>query len=129
MSRSLRRGFSLIECIVSILMVSIMLILLQAVIQNGVLARSAKNQGIALAIARNELETLRNIGYDNLPPSGSFADSLLDMLPAATTTRAVSDYNAKTKQVTVHVIWKDPGLAASSTVFLSTLITKIGGLP
>jgi len=122
--------FPLIEIIISIFFVGVTLLLLQAIIQSGVLVRTSKNQGIALAIARNELENLRGSGYTALPSSGSFPNSLLGTLPpVATTTLTVNAYNEKTKQVTVHVIWKDPGTAASSTVSLSTLITQTGGLP
>ncbi len=107
-----------------------MLLLLQAVIRSSVLVRTSKNQGIALAIARNELESLRIGGYATLPSSGSFLDSLVGTLsPFATTTLTVSAYNAKTKQVTVNVIWRDSGSTSSSTVSLGTLITQTGGLP
>ncbi len=125
-----RRGFSLIEVIVSIFIMGVMLLLLQAVLRAGTLTQTSKNQGIALSIARNELEILRTGGYSALPPSGSFADSLLNTLPGvATTTLAVSAYNARTAQVTASVIWMDPGSTASSTVSLETLITQTGGLP
>ncbi len=122
------RGFSLIEVVVSISILGIMLILLQAVVRSGVLIRTSKNQGIALSIARNELESLRADGYAALPPSGSFPDALVSTLPEATTTLTVADFNAKTKEVTAEVAWQDAGSAASSTVSLSTLITQTGGL-
>lgn len=124
------RGFSLIEIVVSVFIVGVMLIMLQAVMHSGVLVRTSKSQGIALAIARNELESLRAGGYAALPPSGTFPDSLMNTLPPfATTTLTVSDYNAKTKQVSVSVVWRDAGSPASSTVSLSTLITQTGSLP
>lgn len=124
------RGFSLIEVIISIFVMGVMLILLQAVVHSGVLVRTSKNQGIALSIARNELETLRIGGYAALPVSGSFSDSLMSTLPqAATTMLTVTPYNAKTKQVVVSVEWLDPGASASSTVSLATLVTETGGLP
>lgn len=124
------RGFTLIEVVVSIFIMGVMLLLLQAVVHGGVLVRTSKNQGIALAIARNELESLRGGGYAALPASGSFSDSLVGMLPpAATTTLTVSAYTTKTKQVTVTVTWLDPGSPASSTISLATLITQTGGLP
>lgn len=127
---TLARGFSLVEVTVSILIMSVMLLLLQAVVRSSVLVRTSKNQGIALSIANNKLESLRAGGYAALPLSGSFSDNLLSTLPpAATTTLAVSAYNAKTKQVSVSVVWRDSGSAASSTVSLSTLITETGGLP
>ncbi len=123
-------AFSLIEVIVAIFIMGVMLLMLQSVVRSGVLVRASKSDGIALAIARNELESLRDGGYANLPASGSFYDSLLSSLPpAATTTLAVSSFNAKTAQVIVSVIWRDTGTTASSTVSLSTLITQVGGLP
>ena len=123
------RGFSLVEVIVSIFIVGVMLLLLQAIIYSGVLVRTSKSQGIALAIARTELEILRAGGYAALPSSGSFSNSLLSSLPNATTTLVVNSYNEKTEQVTANVIWMDSGSATSSVVSLSTLITKTGGLP
>lgn len=122
-------GFSLIEIIVSVAIMGALLTLLHATIQSGALVRGSKNQGVALAIAQNELETLRSAGYAALPPSGTFSDNLLNTLPQATTTLTVNDYNAKTKQVTVEVLWKDSGSTATSTISLSTLITETGGLP
>ncbi|MFA5942350.1 MAG: type II secretion system protein [Candidatus Paceibacterota bacterium] len=125
----LKRGFSLIEVVISIFIVGVILFLLQSVLQSSVLARISKSQGIALSIARNEIEVLREGGYDALPPSGSFSNELLSTIPLATTTRTVSPFNDKTKQVVVSIVWQDPGSAASSTVSLSTLITQPGGLP
>lgn len=124
------RGFSLIEVVVSVFIVSVMLLLFQAVTRSSVLVRTSKNQGIALAIVRNEIENLRAGGYAALPAGTTFSDSLVSTLPrAATTTLSVSTFNTKTKQATAGVVWKDPGATASSTVTLSTLITQTGGLP
>ena len=130
-TRRLRRGgFSLIEVVVSIFIIGVILLMVQAVARSSVLVRTSKNQGVALAIARNEIEGLRAGGYAALPPNGSFPNDLLNSLPrSATTTLVISAYNDKTEQVTVSVIWKDPGATASSTVSLSTLITQTGGLP
>jgi prepilin-type N-terminal cleavage/methylation domain-containing protein len=125
----LSRGFSLIEVLVSIFIMGVMLVMLQAVLRSNVLVKMSKNQGVALSIARNEIEILRMGGYDSLPASGSFYSDLLSTIPGAVTELAVDDYNAKTKQVTVQVSWKDSGATASSTVSLSTLITQVGGLP
>ncbi len=126
---SLSRGFSLIEVIVSIFIIGVALLLLQALIRGNALIALSKSQGVATAIVRNELESLRSGGYAALPPSGSFSNILLDTLPFATTTLTVSDYNAKTKQISVSVMWRDPSSVATSTVSLSTLITQTGGLP
>ncbi len=123
------RGFSLIEVTVTIFIVGILLLMFQAILQSSILVRTTKSQGIALTIARNELETLRAGGYATLPQSGSFSNSLLSTLPSATSSLTVSVYNAGTKQVVAKVIWRESGSSASSTVSLSTLITQTGGLP
>lgn len=122
-------GFSLVEVTVSIFILGVILLTLQAVLQSGALVRTTKNQGIALAIAKDQLETLRSGGYANLPASGSFSNSLLSSLPIATTTLAISTYNAGTKQVIVSVLWQEPSSPASSTLSLPTLITQTGGTP
>lgn len=123
------RGFSLIEVLVSIFIIGVILIMVQAVARSGVLVRTTKSQAIALSIARTELENIRGGGYTTLPTSGSFTNDLLSSLPAATAALTVSAYNEKTAQVTATVTWQDPGTQASSTVSLSTLITQTGGLP
>ena len=123
------RGFSLIEIVVSLFIISVLLLLLLAVTRGAVLVRASSSQGVALSIVRNELESLRAGGYEALPTSGTFPNALVDALPQATTTLTVSDYNTKTKQVTVAVVWLEAGSTASSTVSLSTLITQTGGLP
>ncbi len=123
------RGFTLIEVIVSIFFVGIALIILQSIIRSDVLVQTSKDEGIALAIASDELEKLRINGYTSLPPSGSFSTSLMSTLPSATTTLVVNVYNAGTDQVTASVLWQEPGLTASSTISLSTLITQTGGIP
>ena len=123
------RGFTLIEVIVSIFFVGIALIILQSIIRSDVLVQTSKDGGIALAIASDELEKLRINGYTSLPPSGSFSTSLMSALPSATTTLVVNVYNAGTDQVTASVLWQEPGLTASSTISLSTLITQTGGIP
>ncbi len=123
------RGFSLIEIVVALFIISVLLLLFLAVTRSGVLVRTSSSQGVALSIVRNELEGLRAGGYALLPASGTFSDVLVDTLPQATTTLTVSAYNAKTKQVTASVIWFEAGATASSTVSLSTLITETGGLP
>ena len=126
----MQRGFSLIEVTISIFILGVMLILLQGVARSSVLVRVSKSQGIALSIARNKLEATRSAGYANIPLTTTFSDSLMSTLPTgATTTVATSTFSAKTEQITIGVVWRDPTAAASTTVSLSTLITQTGGLP
>lgn len=121
------RGFSLIEIIVTIFILGTMLALSQAIFLGAPVIQGAKNQDVALKIARNEIEVLRALGYASLPVSGSFSNSLLTSLSSGSGALVVSDFNAGTKQVVVTVSWMERGVAES--VSLSTLITKAGGLP
>lgn len=122
------RGFSFIEIMVALFIMSMMLLLFQAVLRSGMLVTSTQNQDTALTIARNEIEKVRAEGYAAVPASGSFSDTLLTTLPSGSAALTTSVYNAKTKSVTVSVSWQERNKTASSSVSLSTLITQIGGL-
>ena len=119
-------GFTLIEVLVSLLLIGAMLMAFQATLLGTPLAAGAKHQDLALRIAQHEVEALRAAGYAALPASGSFASSQLALLPSGSGERAVTTYNDKTKQVVVTVSWQERG--ASRSVSLTTLMTEIGGL-
>ncbi len=122
------RGFSLVEVLVAIFIIGLMLLMLDATLQNIPLIAYARDQDIALKIAGGELEKLRAGGYDALPESGSFSDAQLSALPSGAGTVAVTAYNDKTKQVTATVTWRERTAASDSTLSLTTLITQTGGL-
>lgn len=122
------KGFSLIEIVVSLFVIGIVILLGSAILRAAPLSRHAKYEGVAASIATDELETVRSLGYDNVPASGAFTDALMSELPQGAGAIAVSDFNLKTKAVTVTVSWVEAGATASSSVALSTLITSIGGL-
>ena len=123
-----REGFSLIEVIVSIFVLSVMLLLLQAVLRSGALVTSTRNQDAALTIARNEIEKLRAGGYSAIPSSGPFSNDLITTLPSGSAALVVGTFNEKTKQITATVSWQENNRPSSSSVSISTLITEIGGL-
>ena len=120
------RGFSLVEVIVTIFVIGTMLVVSQAIRLGAPLAQSVRDQDIALKVAQNEVEELRALGYESLPPSGSFSDSLLASLSSGSGNVTVSDFNTGTKKVIVTVSWSERG--AEESIVLSTLITKIGAL-
>ncbi len=122
------KGFSLIEVVVSLFVIGVVILLASSILKAAPLSRHAKFEGTAATIASNELETLRALGYDALPANGTFSDALLSTLPAGSGSYASSDFNTKTKQVTVTVSWVETGATASSTVSLTTLVASIGGL-
>ena len=122
------RGFSLLEVVIAVFLIGIIFVMYTAAVKNVSLNRNAKDQEIALRIADTKMEALRNAGYANLPASGSFSDPQMNTIPSGVGAMAVSDFNAKTKQVTVTVSWSEPSIGSSRSVVLSTLITSMGGL-
>lgn len=128
-ARRLRRGgFSLIEVLVSIFIMSMMLLLFQAVLRSASLVVSTQNQDLALTIVRNKIENIRAGGYSEIPSSGSFSDNLLTDLPSGNAELVTGEYNSKTKYVTAVVSWQERNRTELSSVSLSTLITQVGGL-
>ncbi len=120
-------GYTLIEILVSIFIIGIFFILLQVAANTTLLNRAVRNREVALRIANTEIENLRALPYGSLPESGSFSSPLLNSLSKGAANRAVSDFNSQTKQLVATVSWKEPGIVNTSTVSLTTLITK-GGL-
>jgi len=108
--------------------IALVIILVYYVASNSMaMARGMKNQDLALKIAENKIEVLRSAGYDSLPASGSFSDSLLSSLPSGTATMTITDYNSSVKKLTVTVSWIDTTGARHHSVALNTLLAKIGG--
>lgn len=122
------RGFTLIEILVVVGIIGVIAVILQLSISEGRLIKVAKSQEIALRVATNKLEDIRAGGYDNVPATGSFADSQLSLLASSSASVTTTDANAATKKIIVTVTWKEPGVAAQQTVTLSSLITNTGGL-
>lgn len=122
------RGFSLIEAVVSMGIMGVALLAVGTLTHTIPLAQQTRYETLALAIAADKVGSVRGGGYGSVPSSGSFMSPDMATLPDGAGTLVVSDYNDKTKQVTVMVSWQKPGLAARS-ISLSTLITEVGGLP
>ncbi|MGE5540800.1 MAG: type IV pilus modification PilV family protein [Bacillota bacterium] len=120
------RGFSLVEVVISLFIIGVTIMLASEMLTLMSLSRHAKDQALALSIARNEISTLRAAGYDTLPASGSFSDTQLSSLPNGTGALSVVDYNDQTKQISATVSWLESN--ATSSVSMTTLVTKTGGL-
>lgn len=124
--RSTAEGFTLLETIVSIMIVGIVVVIFSTGSNTFILTRDAKQQDIAAHIASSKLALVRENGYAALPSDGPFADPLLSALPYGAASTSVTVVNAKTKQVDVIVGWKRGETQRSVT--LTTLITETGGL-
>lgn len=122
------RGFTLIEILISIALLGVMVVLYQLVLSDSALIRMSKNQEIALRVATNKIEDLRDGGYASIPATGTFSDTQLASLPSGVGNLTVTAFNAGTKQVVVAVTWREPAISATQTISLSSLITNIGGL-
>ncbi|MDO8408223.1 MAG: prepilin-type N-terminal cleavage/methylation domain-containing protein [bacterium] len=124
-----RSGFSLIEVLVALGIVGAAFAAAEALVHAVPLARTTRDEDLALVIARGELESVRIAGYAAAPASGPFSSSLMASLPSGAGTRAVSDFNTGTKQVTVTVSWQPAGGSAARSLLMSTLVAETGGLP
>jgi len=122
------RGFSLIEVVVAIAIIGVMVVATSTLLQRlPISGREVRDQDLALRIARNEIEVLRAAGYDSLPASGSFTNTLLSSLASSSASLTISDFNAKTKRVEANVSWR--GALGTRFVSLTTLITENSGMP
>ena len=90
-------------------------------------SRDSAYESTASRIAEGKLDELRAGGYAALPASGAFSDPTLASLPQGQASTTVTDWNAKTKEVTTGVSWL--GLNGTTRyASVTTLITQSGGL-
>jgi len=120
-------GFSIIEVVMSLLIVGIVFLVYNTAANTLVLNRNMKNQELAFRIASAEIDTVRAGGYANIPATGAVTDTQLALLPgAATETLTVTTYDTRTKQVQATVAWFEPGNPVQHTATLTTLVTQGG---
>jgi prepilin-type N-terminal cleavage/methylation domain-containing protein len=119
------RGFSLLEVTFAIGVISIVIVSTSLLLQRlPVNSREVRDQDVALRIARNQIEILRAAGYDALPASGSFTNTLLSALASSSASVTVATWTSTTKRVDVTVSWRGSALTMRS-VSLATLITDL----
>lgn len=118
------RGLTAIEVIFSIFLISIGLIVYASSMNLVRVARSTKNNNIAYHAAVMQMEILRNTQFGSLPPSGSFSDPSLSLLPSGQGKIVAVDVHNGLKQITVTVSWQELGLPKQ--VNLNTLIYEKG---
>ncbi len=122
-----RRGFTLIEMLIALLIMSITTAFVAVVMGTVKFTRDLGYENNAFRIAESKLDELRAGGYATLPSDGAFSDPGLVNLPQGVASTSVTVLNAKTKQVMAGVSWLGvDGLTHS--VSLTTLITESGGL-
>lgn len=122
------RGFTLIEVIIAVVVVGMLVVLASTLVQAVGLTRHAKNKDVAAKVAESKLESLRAVGYEQLPAGTPFTDPLLEVLPDGVGSFTVDDFSSTTKHVIVTVSWSDPGATSQTTLTISTLVAKVGGI-
>jgi prepilin-type N-terminal cleavage/methylation domain-containing protein len=120
------RGFTLVEVVISIGIIALVGVATATLLmRTDLYTKEIQFQEIGLRVAHNQLEILRAGGFDALPASGPFSNSLLTLLPAGAGTVAVTTVDTKTKQVVVTVSWRKPfSSAVTPGATLSTLVAQ-----
>lgn len=126
----LKSGFSLVEVLVFLFLVSVMATTLLASAGNYAKTRGVNSEGIAAKIASCDIEQLRNTNFSSLSngtvdvPSPCNQD--LSKLTQASAQRTITSYQSDPaiKQVIVSVDWTQSAIAQN--VKLETLIGEYG---
>ena len=139
-----RRGFSLIEVMVSLFMVAAAASMFFAIVPSA--SKTGKmvgNYQQATSLVQHKIDQLRGVGYGRLTYSELLAAGIIDASPNAspfkfntvdslstiyrnaTTTLAVSDFDGSVKQVTVTLTWTGSQYApGNGTISVSALIAR-----
>ena len=114
---SLENGFTLLEILITILILGISVFAVFQAFSTGLLSSTdVENTDLALNLAQAKMEELRNTAFASLASSGSTADP---NFPNFNTTVSVTGTDPKTVEVTV--AWNVQGQASSTSVVLTTL--------
>lgn len=133
MCRAGCRGFGVIECLIALLLLSIMMAGGVAFYMfSNQYFQEATNRRIATALAQSELEAKRQAGYAAIGGIGSCTvdtSRTVNLMPATITSCVLADGTDSGafkpyKQVETIVDWTDPGKGFSRSVSLSTFISE-----
>ncbi len=127
LTQNSQSGISIVEIIIAVALLLVIALLYQGTANNLTLTRESDNEELALRIAQNKIDALRQGGYAALPSTGSFSSADLSQLPSGSGSLTVTDFSATVKQVVVTVQWKSPR-SGNQTVTLTTAIANNGGL-
>jgi prepilin-type N-terminal cleavage/methylation domain-containing protein len=121
------RGFSLIEVLITILILTVvMVVMLSTFIYGFNLLSRMKQSGIATQIVQEELEIIRNMPFDDIINlSSEFTHENFSFLKNASGTISIGDSEgADIKKLTVSVIWTYRGVQLQRDIV--TFITREG---
>ncbi len=123
-------GFSLIEVIIALFVISAALLLYAGSYATVRLTRATRDETQAYRIAARQLELLRSTAFSALPASGQIFDTNLAALPSGSGSYTVADYpdtSSRLKVASSTVSWTRDGTGRS--VNLQTLIGETGFNP
>lgn len=126
LSNQKQSGFSIIEVVLTLFIISVTLVMFQLVANSVVLNKYNKYKEVALRVAEHQVQSLRTTPYNSLPASGSFNNSLLANLPSGSGAMTLTQVQDGLTQVTVTVSWLNPGATANQQVVLSTYLWRYG---
>ena len=113
----LEKGFTLLEILITIMVLGIGVFAIFEAFSTGVLSSTeVVNTDLALNLAQAKMEELRNTDFASLASNGPTADL---NFPNFNTTVSVTGTDPKTVGVTV--AWNEKGPATSASVALTTL--------
>lgn len=115
----LRKAFTLLEVLITIVILTIGVVAILWALNFGLFARSdIENVATALNISQAKLEEIKNTAFGNINNSGPTPDT---SFPAFNTTVTASN-NSNIKQVDVVVSWPTKG--GDANVALNTLVAN-----
>ncbi len=107
-------GFSLIEVVISMLMIAVILVLYASALNLATLSRKLRYENLAYHTANKQMESLRAMSYGALPASANIVDPMLSQIPSGDGDYTVENYpgHANLKEIVVTITWND-GVAKS----------------
>jgi len=121
-NKNLKSGFSLIEILILLFLLSVGFIFYFSSSQTTVLIRLSDHKMTAHQIAFKKIESIKALAPSNWPPNGNFNDSSLSLLPQGQANLNISNFDqqGKLKKIKVDVLWNESGTQKIYT--LETLI-------
>ena len=106
---SRQSGISLMEVIISMVMIAVLFILYTSAMNTVAHTRKLRYENLAYHVANKKMEELRNTAVASLPSSGSISDSMLTSIPSGEGSFTVADYAGFSglKEIVVTVTWND----------------------
>ncbi len=120
-------GLTVIEVVITLFIIGVTLVLFAVAANSIVLNKSSKYKEIALRIADQKIQTVRNASFSSIPASGTFSDPQLSSLPNGQGNITVSDISATLKNVAVVVTWTNPKTQGTQQIQIQTYMAS-GGL-